>query len=107
MASNSTKQWIPLQKQLVPRTKEEGAVYQKNIERKYEETIDSALKRGYLKCLDEDLILQSQGDSESVSELQNVYRISLNHSHVQLLDEIALLSCTKLRIRSETLARAS
>ncbi len=48
------------------------------------------------------LILQSQ-----MSELQNIYRISLNHSHVQLLDEIALLSCTKLRIRSETLARAS
>lgn len=98
MTNNSTKQWIPLQKQLLPRTKEEGAVYQKNIERKYEQTIDRALKRGYLKYLDEDLILQSQEDSEGVSELQNVYRVSLNRSHVQVLDEIAVLSCTNLTI---------
>ena len=96
MASNSTKEWIHFQKQLLPRTKEEETTYQKNKERKHEQTIDSALKRGYLKCLDGDLILSSQ--EEGLSELGNVYRISLNRTHVQVLEEIAILSCTKLRI---------
>ena len=98
MATSSSRQWIPLQKQLVPRTKQTSTVYQKNIERRHRETIDSALKHGYLKYLNEELILQSQTKDEAVLELQDVCRISLNRSHVQTLDDIALLSCTRLRI---------
>ena len=101
MALNSSRQWIPLQKQLVPKVKETGTAYQKNIERRHKETIDSALKRGYLKCLDKELILQTQLDTEegeAATELQNVRRISLNSFQVQALDEFALISCMRLRV---------
>lgn len=98
MAANSTRQWIPLQKQLFPLIKEPVTAYQKNAKRKHQETIDTALKRGFIKCLDQELILHSQAESETVKELEDVLRISLNCANVQALDEIAILSCTRLRI---------
>jgi len=92
------KQWIPLQKQLVPRANKvaENGTYQKNLERRHKETIDAALKCGHLKYLNEELILSSQADNGQC--LERIVRISLPSSHIQALDEIALLSCTQLTI---------
>ena len=103
MASNHhPRQWIPLQQQLVPQVKEAHAAYQKNVLRRHKETIEAALKQGYLKYLDQELIFRSQAIMEShgraASDLQEILRISLSGCHVQALDDIAILSCAKLRI---------
>lgn len=37
-------------------------------------------------------------DPDAATELQNVLRISLSGCHIQAADDIALLSCAKLRI---------
>ena len=51
--------------------------------------------------MDGDLILATQRESDgpdAADELQDVLRISLNGCHVQAVDDIAILSCSKLRI---------
>ena len=51
--------------------------------------------------MDGDLILAAQNESEdpdAATELQDVLRISLSGCHVQTVDDIAILSCAKLRI---------
>ena len=102
MTSNHPRQWIPLQQQLVPQVKEAHTTYQKNVSRRHKETIEAALKQGYLKYLDQELIFRSQAISEThgraASDLQEILRISLSGFHVQALDDMAILSCAKLRI---------
>lgn len=103
MSFPGPRQWVPLQKQLVPKAKQPGDVYAKNLVRRHREAIHTALKRGHLKFLDEKLILESQLDSEhhaAATELGDVLRISLNVCSVQALDDIAVLSCVRLRICS-------
>ena len=95
-------QWIAdVQKRLVPQEKEATSRYEKNLQRRYREAVREAIKKGYLKLLDRELILQLQEESEgeeAATELYDVLRISLQGCRVQSLDEIALLSCTRLRI---------
>lgn len=90
------RQWIPLQKKLQPKAKDPGSQYQRNVRRRHKEAVENALKKGYLKCLDRELILGSQ--LEGVEELEDVLRISLKGCHVQAIDDIAILSCARLRI---------
>lgn len=100
-ASAARRQWIPLQKQLVPRAKKAVSQYQRNARRRHKEAIDNALRKGHLKLLGEELILDSQLESEGINsalELRDVLRISLGRSHVQAVDDIAILSCTRLRL---------
>lgn len=100
-AEERARQWIPLQKQLVPKVKGAASQYQINARRRHREAIESALRKGYLKLLDEDLILESQRESEreqAADELQCVLRISLSGRHIQAIDDIAILSCARLRI---------
>lgn len=98
------RQWIPLQKQLVPKAKELTSVhtsYTRNSLRRHREAIEAALRRGHLKLLNQELILDSQLQTEgcaAASELEYVQRISLGRCHVQALDDFALLSCVRLRI---------
>ena len=94
------RQWIPLQKQLQPRVKDTGSQYQRNARRRHKEAVENALKKGYLKCLDRELILGSQleGEGQGVEDLDDVLRISLKGCHVQAIDDIAILSCARLRI---------
>ena len=96
--STFPKQWIPLQKQLVPKTKQPGSAYQRNLLRRHREAIRTALTRGFLKLLDQKLILESQLDTDQATEVGDVLRISLNACSVQALDDIAVLSCVRLRI---------
>ena len=96
----ATSQWIPLQKQLVPKAKDLASQYQRNARRRHKEAIENALKKGYLRFLDAELILDSQLHSEDATELQDVLRISLSGSHVQAIDDIAILSCSRLRLCS-------
>lgn len=103
MATAEQRQWIPLQKQLVPKTKGDSAAgqYQRNARRRHREAIEYALRKGHLKLLDSELILASQLESEGAGaalELRDVLRISLGGSHVQALDDIAVLSCARLRL---------
>ena len=98
------RQWIHLQKQLVPLTKQPTATdskYSRNVLRKHKEAIEAALKRGHLKVLNRQLILDSQLRTEGCaapSELDYVQRISLGRCHVQALEDFDLISCVRLRI---------
>ena len=51
MATSRSRQWIALQKQLVPKEKGPGSSYQKNVRRRHKEAIENALQKGYLKVL--------------------------------------------------------
>lgn len=98
------RQWIHLQKQLLPPAKEPPAAnnnYTRNALRRHREAIEVALKRGHLKLLNRQLILDSQLRTEgcaAATELEYVQRISLGHCHVQALDDFDLLSCARLRV---------
>ena len=100
----ASRQWIHLQKQLVPQAKETTSVqtsYTKNALRRQREVIEAAVKRGHLKLLNKELILDSQLRTEGCAaapELEYVQRISLGRCHVQALDDFDLLSCVRLRI---------
>ena len=105
MAAATPRQWVPLQKQLLPQPKgaerEAGALYQHHARRRQREALEEALKKGYLRQLDRDLILASQVESEGAAapvELCDVRRVSLSGRNVQALDDIALLSCARLRV---------
>lgn len=100
----ASRQWIHLQKQLVPQAKETTSVhdsYIKNALRRQRETIEAAIKRGHLKQLNKELILDSHLRAEGCAaafELEHVQRISLGRCHVHALDDFDLLSCVRLRI---------
>ena len=47
--ASTMRQWIALQKQLVPKEKEPGISYQRNVRRRHKEAIENALQKGYLK----------------------------------------------------------
>lgn len=100
----ASRQWINLQKQLVPQAKETTSMhdsYTKNALRRQRETIEAAVKRGHLKQLNKDLILDSQLRAEGCAaafDLEHVQRISLGRCHVHALDDFDLLSCVRLRI---------
>ena len=98
MAAAHRRQWIPLQKQLQPGARDPANLYQRNARRRRKEAIEKALKKGYLKCLDRELILGSQLKDEGTEELEDVLRISLRGCHVKAIDDIAILTCTRLRI---------
>lgn len=100
MASSAPRQWIPLQQHLVPQV---NAAYEKNVLRRQREAIESALKQGHLKYLDQYLILASQVVSEHerqepISDLQEVLRISLSGGSIQSIDHVDILLCVKLRL---------
>ena len=98
MAAAHRRQWIPLQKQLQPGARDPANLYQRNARRRRKEAIEKALKKGYLKCLDRELILGSQLKDEGTEELEDVLRISLRGCHVKAIDDIAILTCARLRI---------
>ena len=93
------KRWIPLQRQLVPAKKDVAEMYRRSVRRRQKEAIQNALSRGYLITLDRDEILEQWccGGSSN-EELESVLRVSLPNSRVQAIDDMALLSCTRLRI---------
>ena len=98
------RHWIHLQRQLVPQIKETTSLdarYTKNALRRQRETIEAAIRRGYLKQLNKELVLDSQLRTEgcaAASELEYVQRISLGRCHIQSIDDFDLLSCVRLRI---------
>lgn len=98
------QQWVPLQRQLVPMTKDGPEVYRRNVRRRQKEAIRNALSKGYLKTLDRDLILQCQpttddsSTEERAEELDCVLRVSLPSGRVHSIDDMALLSCSRLRL---------
>ena len=103
------RQWVSMQRQLMPATRDDvGEAYQRNVRRRQREAVQNALRKGYLKTLDQDLILSqwvaSSGESlrdnekDVIAALQLVQHISLPRSGVQALDEVALVSCSRLRI---------
>lgn len=99
------QQWIQLQRQLVPTTKDAAEVYRRNVRRRQKEAIKNALSKGYLKTLDRELILQCQltgGEEgltdETVEELEGILRVSLPRGRVHSIDDMALLSCPRLRL---------
>lgn len=95
------QQWVPLQRQLVPMTKDGAEVYRRNVRRRQKEAIQNALSKGYLKTLDQELILQCQPTSDDGStdeELEGVLRVSLPSGRVRSIDDMALLSCPRLRL---------
>jgi hypothetical protein len=92
------KQWIPLQRQLVPTTKDAAETYGRNVRRRQKEAIQNALSKGYLITLDRDVILEQWCDGSSNEGLESVLRVSLPNSRVQAIDDMALLSCARLRI---------
>ena len=98
MAAAHRRQWIPLQKQLQPGARDPANLYQRNARMRHKEAIEKALKKGYLKCLDKELILGSQLKGEGTEELEDVLRISLRGCNVKAIDDIAILTCARLRI---------
>ena len=103
----AARQWVPLQRQLVPATLDkEGEAYSRNMRRRRREAIRNALRKGFLKTLDRDLILQQwEGDGEEEEKeetlsgsLEHVLRVSLPRSGVQSIHGVALLSCPQLTI---------
>ena len=99
------RQWVPLQRQLVPRAKDAAEAYRRNARSRQREAVRSALRRGHLKTLDRDLILEQwrrteERDADDQIAIEAVLRVSLPSSRVQAMDEVALLSCPRLRICS-------
>ena len=97
------RQWVPLQRQLVPAALEkEEEAYSRNVRRRQREAMQDALRKGFMKTLDQDLILQQWRDDsegeESSGSLEHVLRVSLPRSGVQAVQDVALLSCPRLRI---------
>ena len=95
------RQWIPLQRQLVPTTKDATDVYRRNVRKRQKEAIQNALSRGYLKTLDRELILEQwrcADSEESSGSLEQILRVSLPSSRVRTIDDMALLSCPRLRL---------
>ena len=91
--SAANRQWLSLQKQVVMKMKDSSISHMR------QSATETALEKGYLKVLDEDLIMQSQEAENTVpSDLDEVQRIQLNGCNVQALDEMAILSCVRLRI---------
>ncbi len=91
----SKRQWVSVQKHLVPRSRLE------NNETRHEATINVALKLGHLQVLDQDLILESQVKKEAPDPpltLEEVQRLDLRSSSIHTLDELTIMSCVKLRI---------
>lgn len=96
-------QWLALQRKLDPRTKDRAeSTYEKNVNQRRMKVVQNALKSGYLKVLDAELILTSQerlGASDvEFKSLNQVLRISLPRWHIQSLDSAALSHCTHLTI---------
>lgn len=89
------KQWVSVQRQLVPKSKEQGGI------RKHQATFKAALHDGYLRVLDKALILDFQRRTEggdARAELEAVQRVDLRGCHILKLDEEAILSCVRLRL---------
>lgn len=89
------KQWVSVQKPLVPKAKDLTS------DKKHEATFKAALQEGYLRVLDKELILDFQARTEGAdacSELKYVQRIDVSGSYVHKLDEVSILSCVRLRI---------
>ena len=94
----SQRQWVSVQGQLVPKVKNPSTTIS---ERRQQATIRAALQKGYLKILDQKLILDSQiseGDGVLPVSLEQVRKIDVRGLQVQALDELAILSCARLRI---------
>ena len=87
-----TKQWVSVQKPLVPVVKDPGGL------RKSRYTQENS----FLQTLDGDLILsfqkESEGEGAAATELGEVERIEVRGYGVKTLDEEAILSCMRLRI---------
>ena len=110
--SAGNKQWVSVQKPLMPQLRGGGgrgpgtaaqdaaAVnLKKNLHNKL--TFKAALDAGYLKVLNKELILEFQRQCEGEdgrSKLKDVERIDLRACYVCKLDEEAVLSCVRLRI---------
>jgi len=94
-ARPNSKQWVLLQKQLVPKGRSYAG------EGDYQSLSVSTSEKNYPKILDEDLILELQEESEGPNapfELQEVERITVIAYPVNRLDEAAILCCERLRL---------
>lgn len=93
-------QWVALHKTLDPRTKEIEKSYERNVNQRRKDVVQNALKSGYLKVIDKELILTAQEEEAQgrCKNLSEVLRISLPRWHIQLLDSAALSECTLLTI---------
>ena len=97
------RQLVPLQRRVVPTAKYTDEMYRRSVRRRQTEAIQNALKKGYLKTLNRDMILEQwscEKGGGSSEDLQSVKRVSLPNSRVQAIDDMALLSCARLRICS-------
>ena len=89
------KQWVSVQRPLVPRDKAHSS------DKKHQVAFKTRSQDGYLKVLDKALVLDSQERTEGTDarlDLEAVVRIDVRGSHVYKLGEEALLSCVRLRI---------
>ena len=92
-------QWIALKKKLEPGKNEAESSYERNVNQRHRNIVENALKSGYLKVLDEELILSSQcGEARGCKNIKDVLHIFLPRCHIQLLDSAALYHCTRLTI---------
>lgn len=58
----ATPQWLLVHKRLVPSPKDSEDQFVRNTRRRHKLAVESALRKGFLKTLDADLILQSQDE---------------------------------------------
>lgn len=90
--ASALKQWLSVQRQLVPKTKGPGGV---------KKHLKGASQDGYFRVLNKALILDYQRRTEgddARAELEGVQRVDLRGCHVHKLDEEAILSCVRLRL---------
>ena len=110
VGGEQARPWVSVQRQLMPAAREiAGEAYNRNVRRRQREAVQNALSKGFLRTLDRYLILQQwtrsaaesnsdEKEEELTRALQLVQRVSLPRSGVQVLDDVALLSCPRLRI---------
>lgn len=95
------ERWENVQRRCVPGAKDQKSAFQLNCEKRHKAVVKNALIKGYLKVLDEQLILKLQRDSEgdeAASELQDVRRIDMRYGGVQTLQQSSMLACQNLRV---------
>ena len=90
----ATPQWILVQRRLEPTKKPSESQFERNTRRRQKEAVKSALKKGVIRTLDENLI----ASTNTFSTLQENRYLSLPSLSIHSIDELAILSCPKLCI---------
>ena len=72
----ATPQWVLVQKRLEPREKTAESVFERNSRKRQNDAVKYAIKKGFLKSLDQKIILENQ---VMFINIYNIFTLHLSH----------------------------